>query len=138
MRNDIAAQHEANHSNESGRNHVGFQQAVEAHSIRPHGDDFRVVGQFGREEDNGYKNKQRTEQIGEVGNEVQVIGEHDFLPRCMTRCKLVDAFVVIEHNYDGNNQDDGEDKGADKFLDDIPVEFGEPRMLLKVLSDLSE
>ena len=45
-----------------------------------HGNDLRVLRQFGGKEDNGDEYEQRTEHIGEVGYEVHVVFKDDLVP----------------------------------------------------------
>ena len=40
----------------------------------------------------------------------------------MILCKLCQVLVDIKYNTDGDNQEDGENIGADKLLDDIPIQ----------------
>ena len=69
--NDERTHHECCRSNDGGRDHIGAHHSFETHTGGEHGNDLRVLRQFGGKEDNGDEYEQRTEQIGEVGDEVQ-------------------------------------------------------------------
>ena len=87
-----------------------------------HGDNLGVACKLRREEDHGDEDEERREQIGEVGDEVRVVVEHNGFQRCVILRELCQVLVHVEHDGDGDNQDDGEEIGADELLDDIPVE----------------
>ena len=64
--NDERTHHECCRSNDGGRDHIGAHHSFETHTGGEHGNDLRVLRQFGGKEDNGDEYEQRTEQIGEV------------------------------------------------------------------------
>ena len=57
-----------------------------------------MICQLGGEKDYGDKREQRTEQIGEVGDEVQVIIEYNSRKRNFRTQKLVNLLVDIENH----------------------------------------
>ena len=118
---DVGAQEEGGYGDDGGRHHVGAQQPLEAHAGGEHGDDFGVLGQLGGEEDDGDEDEQRAEQVGEVGDEVEVVVEHDGLPGGIVLRKAVHLLVEVEHDGDGEDEGDGKDVGTKKLLDDVEV-----------------
>lgn len=120
--NDIRTQTKRHNSNDGSRNHVRTQHAFEAHARGEHGDDFRILRQFGSKEDDRDKHEQRTEQIGKVGDEVQVIVKDNGTPRRFVRHEAVHLLVEVEYDRNGDNQCDGKDIRAQELLDDIPIQ----------------
>ena len=119
---DERPQPESGHRNDGCRHHVGPQHALEAHARREHGNDFRVLGQLRGEEDDGDEHEQRAEQVGKVGDEVQVVVEDNGIPRRVVGHELVLPLVEVEHHGDGYNQGDGKYIRAQELLDDVPVQ----------------
>jgi hypothetical protein len=76
-----------------------------------HGDDLGIAGQFGREEDDGYEDEQRTEHIHIVWNEVQVIVEDDLSERNLRLKEIVHLLRDIEYDRYRENQYQGEEEG---------------------------
>ena len=120
---DVGAEDEGRYGDEGCGKHVGPQQPPETHAGGFHGDNLRTRCQFGGEEDDGYENEERTEQVDKVGDEVQEVVENDLIGRDVALGKLVNLLVIVED--DGDEYDDGyqEDVGGKKLLDDIPIQF---------------
>lgn len=104
------------------RNHVGAHETLEGDAGGQHGDDLRVAGQLGGEEDDGDEDEKRTEKIGVVGDEVGIVIEDDGSPRGMILRELGEILVEVEDYGNGDDQGNGEEIGADELLDDIPVQ----------------
>ena len=119
---DVGAQAVGDHRDDACRHHVGAKHALEAHARGEHGDDFGILRQLRGEEDDGNEDEQRAEQVGEVGDEVQVVVEDDGVPRGIVRHEAVLPLVEVEHHGDGDNQGNGKHVGAQEFLDDVPVQ----------------
>ena len=119
---DVGAQAIGDHRDDACRHHVGAKHALEAHARGEHGDDFGILRQLRGEEDDGNEDEQRAEQVGEVGDEVQVVVEDDGVPRGIVRHEAVLPLVEVEHHGDGDNQGNGKHVGAQEFLDDVPVQ----------------
>ena len=119
-RNDIGAENEGGGGDDGRADHVGAQQAPEAHACREHGDYLGVVGQFRGEEDDRYEGEQRAELIGEIGQEVQEIVEDGGVERSLE--ERVELLVDVEHHRDGQYQRYGEDIGSEELLENIAVE----------------
>ena len=79
--NDEWAHHERRYSNDGGRDHIRAHHSFKTHTGGEHGYNFRVLCQLGGEKDYGDEYEQRTEQIGEVGDEVHVVFKDDLVPR---------------------------------------------------------
>ena len=84
----------------AAENHVRHHQPLETHARRKHGDDFGVFRQLRGEENNGDKHKQRAEQVGVVGDEVQIIIEGNSLERRFVLDKVINVFIDVKHNGD--------------------------------------
>ena len=120
--NHVSAQPEGSHGDDGGGHHIGAQHALEAHAGGEHGDDFRVLGQFGREEDDGDEYEQGAEEIGEVGDEVHVIVEDNGAPGSVVRHELVLLLVEVEHHGDGYDEHDGEYVRPQELRDDVHIQ----------------
>ena len=92
-RNYVGAEQKCSDGDKTSRNHIGAKKAAETHAGGLHRDDFRITRQFRGEENDGDEDKERTEQIGEVGDEVQVVVEDDLLRRHIALRKLVNLLV---------------------------------------------
>ena len=127
MRYDVGSEQETAEGNDGGTHHVGAQQATETHARALHRDNLGIVGQFRGKENDGDEDEQRTEEVGKIGNEIDVVVENDLLHRGVATRELVDLLVEVENH--GNHHDDGdeEDVGAEKLVDDVAVEPSEPR-----------
>ena len=119
---DERAQAEGDHGDDGSGHHVGPEHALEAHAGGEHGDDFGILGQLGGEEDDGYEDEQGAEQVGEVGDEVQVVVEDDGAPRRIVGHELVLLLVEVEHYGDGDDEHDGKEVGAEELRDDVRVQ----------------
>ena len=120
--NDIRPEAECYYRNDCCRHHVRTQHTLEAHSRREHGNNFRVLRQFGSKEDYGDKHEQRTEQVGKVGDEVQIIIKDNSIPRRFMRHETVHLLVEVEHHRNGDNQCNGKDIRTQELLNDVPVQ----------------
>ena len=98
---------------------------MDARARGEHGDDLGVVGQLGGEEDHRDEYEQRAEEVGEVGDEVEVVVKDDRLPRGIVGHELVDVLVVVEHHGDGDDQRYGKEIMAQELRDDVPVQTTE-------------
>jgi len=121
---DVGAEPVGHEGYDSCRNHVGAHQALQAHATGEHGDDFGVLGQLGGEEDDGNEDKECTEEIGKVGDEVEVIVKHDGLHGGVVLHELVNLFVEVEHYGNAQYQGNGKEVGAQELGDDVAVEPG--------------
>ncbi len=92
--------------------------------------------QFGSKEDNGNKDKQRTEQIGEIRNKVHVIIKDNRFQRGLIINEPVDILVHVKHYCNGNNQCNGKEVGPEKLLDDIYIQSLEPSALQTFVAGL--
>ena len=122
-RNDVCTQAEGGYCNNRSRNHIGLQHPLKAHSRGEHGNDFRVFCQFGGKENHRDKDKQRTEKIGKIGNEIEVVIKDDSTPGCIVLHETVHALIEVKHHCNGDNQCNGKDIGAKEFFDDIVIQF---------------
>ena len=121
-RNDVGIQHKGNRGNDGCRNGIGYHQPPETHAGGQHGNDFGMVGQLRCEEDNRNEGEQRTEQIRIIGNEVQVVIENDGLQRHIGTEEFVDFLIDVEHDSNGNDQQNRKHVGPEELLDDVSVD----------------
>ena len=120
-RDDVGVQGEGHDRDHRRRDAVGQHQPPEAHATGQHRDDLRPIRQFGGEEDHGDKGEERAEQVGVIGDEVEIIIHDDRLQGHVGIEKLVDLLVDVEHHRDRDDQGNREDVGPQELLDDIPV-----------------
>ena len=81
-----------------------------------------MVGQLRCKEDNRNEGEQRTEQIRIIGNEVQVVIENDGLQRYIGTEEFVDFLIDVEHDSNGNDQQNRKHIGPEELLDDVSVD----------------
>lgn len=72
-------------------------------------------------EDDRDEYEQCTEEIGKVGDEVEIIIKHNSMQRGMVLRKLCQILIDIKDNGDADDQRNGKDISTDKLLDDVPV-----------------
>jgi hypothetical protein len=94
---------------------------VQTRARGKHRDDFGVFGQFRGEEDDRNEHEQRTEEVREIGYEVQVIIKDNGPTRSIVGHKLIDMLVVVEHYRYGNYQCYREEVGSKKLLYYVPI-----------------
>lgn len=94
-------------------------EAPETHACGQHGYDFGVACEFGGEEYDRDECEERRELVGEIRQEVDEI----IANRCLERRfeKSVKFLVDIKHHGNGQDENDGENVGAEKLTDDISV-----------------
>ena len=97
VRYDVCAQIERERRDKDTRDHVRAHQALERNSSGEHGDYLRVAGKLRGEEDYGNEDKQRAEEVGEVGHEVQIVVEYYGFERCLILCELCQVLIDIEY-----------------------------------------
>ena len=120
--NDIGTEHKSTDGYQRSGEHIRTQQTTKTHSRCFHRNNLRVICQFGCKEDNGYEYKERTEEVGEIGNEVEVVIEDNLLHTDMALRELVNTLVEVKDNgyrYDDSYQ---KDVGAQELDNDIPIQ----------------
>ena len=120
--NDVRAQEERGYGDDGGGYHIGAEHPLEAHARGKHGDDFRVLRQLGGEEDDGDKDKQRAEEVREIGDEVHVVVEDDGMPRGFVGHEPVLFLIEVEHHRNGYDECDGKDIRPQELFDDVDVQ----------------
>ena len=93
------------------------------HACRHHRDNLAVARQFGSEENDRYEDKQRTEHIGIVGYERQVVVEDNLARRYLIFIEIIQLLRQVEDDGDTQNQHYREEESAEEFANNIPVEF---------------
>jgi len=78
-RDDEIAQEPGEEGNDRGRNQVGAHQPPVRNPAAQDGYNFGIISHFGSEVDYGNKGKKRTEEIGEIRDEIEVILEYDVI-----------------------------------------------------------
>ncbi len=133
LRYDIGTEQVGGQGDECRREHIGTEQPPETHARALHGDDFRIVRQLRGEENDGDEHEERTEEVGEVGHEVDVVIEDDFLHGRVALRQLVNLLVEVENH--GNHHDDGdeEDVRAQELVDDVVVHASQPGLSSPIL-----
>ena len=111
-----------------GGNEVRPHQSLEADTSCQYGNDLRVGGHLGREENHGKKDEHRGEHVHKVRNEVGVILEDDELERSLVRDELIYLLAEVKDYHDADNQQQGNNIGTDELLDDVPVHCGDLRL----------
>lgn len=86
-----------------------------------HSDDLGVSCHLRSKEDDRDEYEQCTEEIGKVGDEVEIIIKHNSMQRGMVLRKLCQILIDIKDNGDADDQRNGKDISTDKLLDDVPV-----------------
>ena len=81
------------------------------YSLRGAGDTIKKVNALTREEYDGYEDEQRREQIGVVGNKVEVVLQY-LLPGCSVLYQFVDIVVVVEYHRHTDDKQYGEEIGT--------------------------
>ena len=122
-RNDITAQDKGYDEKKSGGEKIGQHQAMVTYPCRHHRDNLAVARQFGSEENDRYEDKQRTEHIGIVGYERQVVVEDDLARRYLILIEIDHLLRQVEDDGDAQNQHYRKEESAEELANNIPVEF---------------
>lgn len=122
VRDHPAVEVERERSQETRRHEVGAEHAAEGDAGIQDGDDLRIGGHACCEVDHRDEHEQRREQVGEVGDEVEVVVEYDLAERRLALDEVVDLFRDIENDRDQNDQCQGEEERPQELADDIAVE----------------
>ena len=75
------------------------------------------------EENDWDEDKQRTEHVGIVGNERQVVVEDNLARRYLIFIEIIQLLRQVEDDGDTQNQHYREEESAEEFANNIPVEF---------------
>ena len=86
-----------------------------------HRDELGVSRQFGREENDGQEDEQRTEHIHVVGQEGQVIIVDDLFERHLELKEIVHFLREVKDDRNRKNEHDREKERAQKLTNNIPV-----------------
>ena len=119
---DVGTQIEREQRDECRGNHVGPHHAPETDTGCQYGDNLGIAGHLRGKEDDGDEHEERREQIREIGNEIQVVVEHDGLQGRMVFGELRKILVDIEHDGNRDDERNGEEIGGEELLDDVPVD----------------
>ena len=138
FRNHVCSQAICQKSNDGSRNHIGAEQTFETHPRRHHGNNLRVLRQFGGKENHRNEDKQRTEQIREIRDEVHVIIKDDCLYRSLVIDELVHILIDIEHHCNTDDQGYGKEVGSQELENDIPVYATHPLVHPKSLEQYGQ
>ena len=79
-----------------------------------------IVSQFGGKEDDAEKDKQRTEEVGIVGNEIQIVEEYS-LPGCMIGSEAIHILIKVEYNSYTYDKQDGEEICPQELANQVSV-----------------
>ena len=119
---NLCAQVESHGRNDGRTDEVGSQEASETHAGTDHGYYLAVVGQLRSEEDDTQKDEERAEEVGEVGDEVEIILEDDGVPSGVVRGELIHVLVEVKHHSDTDNQQYGEEVCPQELCYQISVD----------------
>jgi hypothetical protein len=100
---------------------VGKEKPAKADTAVQDRDDLGIGRHASREVDDGNENKERREQIGKVGYEVEVIVNNDASQRSLPLNEIIKFFTDIKNDGNDNDQCKGKEKCPQKLSDDIPV-----------------
>ena len=82
--------------------------------------------------DDGNEDKQGTEEVGIIGYEIQVVIEYDCFQRCLVVDEVIDVFIDIKYDSDGDDQSNGKEISTQKLDDDVFVKSLQPFFLKQV------
>jgi hypothetical protein len=105
---DEVADHEDEEGEYASTVQVGAEHALIADAAAQDGHNFGVGGHFGGEEKCGDEDEQRPVEAEEVGDEVQVVFEDDFVSGCAVANKVVEFFGDVESDDDDDDDDEPE------------------------------
>ena len=99
---------------------VGQHQTAIAHARAYHGYNLAAVSQLSGKENNAEEDEERAEEIGVVGDEVEVV-VHDALPGCMIGGEAVHVLVKVEHHGNTDDKQDGEEVSPQELANQVSV-----------------
>lgn len=120
--NDVIPQEPGEEGDEGRRYQVGAHQPLVGNSAAQNGDDFGIVGHLGGEVDDRNKDKKRTEEVGKVRNEVEVILKDNVFGGDVFRNEFVEVFRDVEDRGDADDQGNGIEEGSEELPGDIKVD----------------
>ena len=120
-RDDFCSKIKGHGCNDGGTNHIGEQQASATDARAYHRYDFAAVCHLRGEEDDADEDEECAEEVGVVGDEVEVIIHYNRPPWCLRLSEAVDVLVEIEHHADTDNQHDGEEVSPEELSDYVTV-----------------
>ena len=91
-------------------------------ACRMYRDDLRVARQLAREKNDRDEDEQRAEHIHVIRDEWQVIIENNLVQRNLVLEEIVHLLRQVKDDRDRQNEHDGKEERAQKFLDNIPIE----------------
>ena len=86
-----------------------------------HRDELGVSRQFGREENDGQEDEQRTEHIHVIGQERQVIIVDNLFERHLELKEIVHFLRQVKHDRNRKNEHDREKERAQEFSYYVPI-----------------
>jgi hypothetical protein len=81
-----------------------------------------VYGHLGGKEDNRHENKQITEQIGKERDEIEIIFQDNIAEGSLMVNKIVNLFGKVKNHGNENDKAYCQEKGSQKFSDNIDIE----------------
>lgn len=91
-------------------------------SAGENGDNLAVACHLGSEENDGDEYEQRAEHIHKIGYKIDVIVKNDFFEWGLILKEVIHFFGEVEDNGNTHYQHNGEEKCAEKLLDDVFVD----------------
>ena len=96
---------------------------METYSAGQDGDNLRVGGHLGCEENDRNEDEQRTEHVHEVRHKVHIVVKHDSSQRCFLLHKVIDLLADVKDDDDADDQKQRHEERGYELCDDIYVKF---------------
>ena len=121
-RDNFCPKIEGHASNNGGTNHVWYKESTATNACTYKGYEFASVGHLCGKEDDANEDKKRAEEVGVVGDEVEIVIDNDSSPRSLRLRETVDILIEIEHHTNTDNQYDGKEVSPEELSYDVAVD----------------
>jgi hypothetical protein len=121
LRNDISDQKINAQCQQSRTGHVGDKETQETNARTEHSNDFGACSKAGCHEHGGNKHRNRTENIGNVGEKIGVIVEQNPEQAGLGFDEIIVFFHHINHTYDQGEHEHNEEKRPQKIFENVEV-----------------
>ena len=102
---------------------VGPHESPVADAAAEDGDDLGVAGHLGGEKDDADEDEERTVEVDEAGDEVEVVAINNLPQRRMAAEEVVEFFRYIECDDDDYDERHRHEEGLQVLQQDVPVKF---------------
>ena len=104
-------------------NDVRLYHLLETYAVAQNGDYFGMPSHLGGEIHHRNEHKQRTEQVYETRNEVEIILNYNKMQGCVVFKEVVQFLAHVEHYDNDNNQAYCQTEGGDKLAQNVFVYY---------------